>query len=102
MHKVIVSGEQRKIMLDTQLCNEGINGANLHAIAPACIAEHCGLDISLAAWIEEGKHPQPLNDARLIFGAIETLKEFLDDDAGCGDCVTVQKRSTQDSNGSML
>lgn len=53
MYKIVVSCEERKIMLDTELCNEGINGANLHAFPSACIAEHCCLDMCLSAWIEE-------------------------------------------------
>ena len=35
MYKIVVSCEERKIMLDTELCNEGVNGANLHTIASA-------------------------------------------------------------------
>ena len=45
---------------------------------------------------------QPLDDARLIFCATETLQKFLDHDASCDDSVTVQKCSTQNSNSSML
>ena len=56
----------------------------------------------LSAWIEERQNLQPLDDARLIFCATETLQKFLDHDASCDDSVTVQKCSTQNSNSSML
>ena len=89
-------------MLDAELCNKRINGANLHAITSARITKHCCLNMCLAGWIEERKHLQAINDARLIFGAVEALQELLNHDTGCNDSVAVQKCSAQDSNSSML
>jgi hypothetical protein len=51
MYEVVVSCEQWKVMFDAELCNECVNRADLHAVTPACIAEHRSLDMRVAAWI---------------------------------------------------
>lgn len=88
-------------MFDAELCNDCVNRADLHAVAFACVAEHCSLDMCVTAWVQEGEHLQAFNEACLIFGTIEALQKFLNHNASCDDSVAVQKRPAQDGNGCM-
>ena len=102
MHEVVVGGEQGKFVFDAQPGNERVDGAELHALASARVAQPGGLDVGVARGIEERQHLQALDDACLVLGAAESLQQFLQHDAGDDDAVALHQRLVQPRDGRMI
>lgn len=78
-----------------QLDEQRIDRADLHAAAPACVADLRSLDVIVEIRVDEVERRQAFDEAVPIPGAREPLQEFLDDDAGRHHRMGAQQRLPQ-------
>src|SRR5258706_12949097 len=77
--EIVVSGQQRKLVTNTQLRNDGVDRANLEAGATTAIAQVRGIDVILSGWRQKRQGREPVNDVFARPGAGESLQQFLQD-----------------------
>ena len=66
-------------MTDAELCEQGVDGADLHAGATASIAQFRGIDVILPVWSEERQGREPADDVVARTWAGKPLQQFLQD-----------------------
>ena len=72
-------------MPDAELCDDGVDCANLHAGSAACVSKgRCG-DMVLTVRLDQCERGESFHDLRLCPGSCEALKQFLQDQAGGDD-----------------
>lgn len=60
--EVRVGGEQRKLVPDTELGQDGVAGADLYAAATRAVAELCRAELVVTVGCQEGKCGEALDD----------------------------------------
>lgn len=66
-------------MTETELGEQGVDGANLHTRAPAAIAQFRGVDVILPVRSQQRQGREPLDDVFACTRAGESLQQFLQD-----------------------
>jgi hypothetical protein len=75
--KVEVGGQQEQPVPDTELREEGINGARLHTIFPTGISQLCGSDVICPVRGQERQTAETLYQCVRLLWAAEALQQFL-------------------------
>lgn len=102
MCEILVGGEQDKLVLDAKLRDERIHRTQLHAATSARIAQLCCSHMSVARGLNQGQCLKVLEAAGLILGAVETLQEFLQHDAGDDDGIAIQQCALKNGDRRMI
>ena len=102
MREILVGGQQGKVILDAKLCDECIHGTKLHTATSARIAQLCRPHMSVARGLNQGQCLKVLEEAGLILGAVETLQEFLQHDAGNDDTIAIQQCALKNGDRRMI
>lgn len=82
MLKIPVGTEHHEVVSDTKLREERIDRSDLKAGAPAFIAKVCGGGVVFALWHDERQRSEPIEDLCSRLRAAESLKKFLENQAG--------------------
>lgn len=85
--EVPVDREHGQVMVDTELREQGVDSAQLHAGASASVAKRCSLDMIVPIRYKKGKGRKAIDDVLPRPRTGKALKEFLKDDPGCHDQV---------------
>lgn len=74
MHEIFVCGEKRQIVPNRELCQQGINGANLNSRFATSVSERCCTNVIVPIGLKQRQGGKALNDLSLGFGAREPLE----------------------------
>ena len=69
-------------MSDAKLCNQGIHSTHLQAGLATGVPEVCGRDMVFPVWLNQAQGGKTFDDLLSCFRSSETLKEFLENQAG--------------------
>lgn len=75
--KVTIRGQERELMTDAELSEQGVDGADLHPGAAAPIAQVRGVDMVLPIGSEERQGGEPLDDVLARARSGEPLQQLL-------------------------
>ena len=94
-HEVVIGGEQHKIVSNTKVRNERVDGAQLHAGPAAQIAEICSTYIVLPLRCQQGKGGKSLYDIGSCARASKALQQLLEYQAGSYDRLAAGQGGTE-------
>jgi hypothetical protein len=93
--EVIVGGEQRELVPNAELGQQGVDGANLYTGPATDVSNLCGSNVVLAIWLKHRKRFKGLDDLGACRGPGKALEEFLQDEPGSDDKLVSEKRLLQ-------
>jgi len=74
---VAIGAEHDQVVAHAQLCQERIDGPDLHALAPARVANLGRGVVVLSVRHQQWQGPEVVHDGVAIPGSVEALEEFL-------------------------
>jgi hypothetical protein len=89
--EVVVCAQERQIVPNAQLRKQRVDRADLHACSAARIAEISGCDMIFSIRQQQGKRCEALDDLCTGLRSGESLKQFLENQAGRDDDVGSQQ-----------
>ena len=93
--EVLVGAEQNNTVPDAKLSDDSVDGADLYARSSAGVSQaRCG-NVVFAVWLDQCERGEALHDLLACLRARETLKQFLQDQAGGHDDIAAGKRLFQ-------
>ncbi len=95
MREILIAGQQCQVVPYAQLRDQCVHSAKLHASSAAFVAKPGCRNVIVPISLYKGKGAKARNYLRGIFGAGESLKEFLKDQAGCDDHFSAGERCHQ-------
>jgi hypothetical protein len=72
--KVSIARKHQQAVADAQLCQKGVDRANLNVMPAAHVAKCCCFDVIGSIGHEEGKCGEPIQNLLTCFWARETLQ----------------------------
>ena len=81
MCKVLVGTQQRDVMSDAELCNQGVHRCNLHGGLTTGVPKICGRDMVFSVRLNQAQSGKTFNDLSSCYRSSEPLKEFLKNQA---------------------
>ena len=96
--EILVRGEQRQLVADTDLGDQGVDRSDLHAAAAAGCAECSGVDMVLSIGLYQRQRGKAIDDLWARLGAGKTLQQFLENEARRHDSLRTEQSLLQMPN----
>ena len=78
-NEVVIGRQQRQLVTNAELRNQGVNRANLQARATTAISQFRGIDVILSVRGQKRQRHEPVNDIFTRPRTGESLQQFLQD-----------------------
>ena len=97
-YKITVGCEQRQLVTDAKLRDDGVDRADLQAGATTAIAQLRGVDMIQSVRSQERQRRKPVNDVFSRTRAGKSLQQFLQDETCDDERFANFESMTQDAN----
>lgn len=91
VREVLVCGEQRQLVANAELGQDGVNGSDLDACAPTGVADVRCCYVVVSVGLNQRQRSEALDDLGLCLRSREALKKLLQDEASCDDDLVTLK-----------
>lgn len=95
VREILIAGQQSQVIPYAQLRDQCVHSAKPHASPAAFVAKRGCRNVIVPVRLYEGKGTKARDDIGGRFGAGESLKEFLEHQAGCDNDFRAGERCNQ-------